>query len=132
MLTPYDILTSGDKYADRIDSPECTTQVRICAADTAERVSKLLTFLGFTGVKVSSGFRTQKANTDTKGAKDSAHLYGMAVDIIDKGGLLAKAIMANTELLRKFDLYIENPQQTPTWIHFQTRKPYSGNRIFWK
>lgn len=127
MITPHDILSSGGKYPERLDDPECVLGVRINAADLAERVSKLLGALNLTA-RVSSGFRTQAANTLSRGSKNSAHLTGRAVDLEDSDGSLARIITPG--LLTQFDLYMENPQFCKGWVHLTTRAPKSGSRIF--
>lgn len=129
LITPWDVLTSSGRYEDRTDHEECTTGVRINAADTAERISKMLGRLGLTG-DVSSGFRTSAANGSAKGAKRSAHMSGQAADLHDPQGVIKDAIMANLSVLEEFDLYMENPQYTPTWCHLQIRPTKSGNRVF--
>lgn len=130
ILSPWEILTSSDKYPEREKSSECTTQVRINAADLAERVSKLLGALGITKVKVSSGYRTAQANIQAGGKERSAHMSGQAVDIEDISGDLGRLVMSRPDLLQLYDLYIESPHATPSWIHFQSRRTASGNRIF--
>lgn len=129
IITPWDVLTSSLRYEDRSDHEECTTTVRINAAITAERVSGLLQRLGLDG-DVSSGFRTSAANGSAKGAKRSAHMSGEAVDLVDPQGVIKDAVMAHPHVLAEFDLYMENPQHTPTWCHLQTRSTKSGNRVF--
>jgi hypothetical protein len=130
LITPWDILTSSGKYLDRIDSPECVTGVRINAADLAERVSKLLGALGYTTAKVSSGFRTQAANSAANGAKLSAHQTGEAVDLEDIGNTLCATINRDPSVLDTFDLYMENSFYTKGWCHLQLRPTKSGRRIF--
>lgn len=128
-ISPYDILTSSNKYPEREKSDECTTQVRINAADLAERVSRLLDLLG-ANPRVSSGFRTIQTNAKSKGAKASSHLTGEAVDLEDTSGTLATNIMRNLHLLEQCGLYMESPQHTKGWVHLTTRSPRSGNRVF--
>lgn len=132
-IYPIDILTSSGRYPDREKSEECTGEVRVNAADLAERVTKLLNELEF-NTTVTSGFRTQAANKSTNGAKRSAHMMGKACDLFDPQGAIANAIMAKLPLLEKYDLYLENPQYTKTssggWVHLQTQKTRSGNRVF--
>jgi hypothetical protein len=108
-------------------SDECNVSVRINAADLAERVSKLITRLGV-NASVSSGYRTQKANSGANGATRSAHMTGEAVDLVDKDGSLAR--MITERLLEEFNLYMENPQFTKGWVHLQIRKTRSGKRVF--
>lgn len=130
-LYPWDVLTSSGLYKDRIDHPECTTEVRVNAADLAERVTKLLNHLGLTA-QVSSGFRTTSANTSANGAKKSAHMLGMAVDLSDPRSAIGDAIMKDLGVLERFDLYMESLTHTRTknaqWVHLQSRP--TKNRIF--
>jgi hypothetical protein len=131
LIAPIDILTSSGKYPDREASPECVAGVRINASDLAERVSKLLGSMGLPAPKISSGFRTKAANMAlTNSAKDSAHMHGQAVDLEDPAGFLGRAILSRPDLLELFDLYLENPHFTHAWVHLQSRKTASGNRVF--
>lgn len=124
-----DILNSGGKYPEREQSDECTSAVRIAAADLAERVSRLLDHLGV-APSISSGFRTSKANSKAGGSAHSAHLTGQAVDLADQRGSLCHALTSDPNLLVQFDLYMENPFYTKTWCHLQSRPIASGRRIF--
>lgn len=130
LITPHDVLSSSGKYPERLDSPECVIGVRINAADTAERVSKLLGALGISAVTVSSGFRTSSSNAATSGAKRSAHMSGEAVDLVDTDGSLGRLCLSRVDLLHLYDVYIENPQFTNGWLHIQKRAIPSGNRVF--
>lgn len=79
---------------------------------------------------VSSGYRPGALNTAAKGAAKSPHLTCEAIDLSDPNGTLAKWLMANLKLLEQVGLYMEAPSHTPGWVHLQTRRPKSGNRIF--
>lgn len=129
-MTPEDVLTSNGQHIDRASHPECTSAVRSEATTLAERVSSLLLKLGIANASVTSGFRTTAANKAAKGSPNSAHLYGMAVDLADPKSDICSAIMRDITLLDHADLYMENPHHTPTWVHLQTRKTSSGNRVF--
>lgn len=73
----------------------------------------------------------EKGITDkSKIPMNSKHLDGKAIDIADPKGELAVWIKEHQDLLADAGLYIEDPTETPGWIHFQTEKPASGNRIF--
>jgi len=130
LISPWDVLTSSDRHPEREKHPECTTQVRVNAADVAERASNLLTALGYTKARVTSGFRTSEANHAANGAKNSAHMLGMAVDIEDKDGKIDAAISANPGLLDTYDLYCENAYYTIGWCHLSIKPTASGRRIF--
>lgn len=127
-ITPWDILTTQDKYPEREKSNECTTEVRIKAADTAERVSRLLMHLDWEPI-LSSGFRTSEANRMAKGATNSPHMRGEAVDISDPDNKLDALI--TDELLERFNLYREHPSKTDRWTHLQICAPKSGKRSFY-
>ncbi len=128
-ITPWDVLTSGEKYPEREKSDECTTLVRQNAADLADRVSRLLDALGRKAA-ISSGFRTLSANRSVGGAQVSAHCTGEAVDLADTDGGLGRTILARIDLLDAYDLYLENPAYTRGWVHLQSRKTASGRRVF--
>lgn len=67
---------------------------------------------------VSSGWRPPSINVKTPGsAKNSLHIQGKAIDIADPNGFLKKTILANSHLLKKYNLWMEDPEMTPTWIH---------------
>ena len=80
---------------------------------------------------VTSGYRPGKYNSTAGGAKKSAHKECQACDFRDKDGKLAEFILEHPGILEVCDLYMENPAKTPGWVHLQTRKTGSGNRIFW-
>lgn len=124
-ISPWDILTSSGKYPERERSNECTTEIRINAADLAERVSRLLDKLGIT-TTITSGFRTTTANKGASGAKRSAHMSGQACDLADPKGEIGKKI--TVALLVECDLYMEDLSYTKEWVHLQTRP--TKNRIF--
>jgi hypothetical protein len=80
---------------------------------------------------VSSGYRPPSVNRRVGGAPNSAHLTCEAVDLRDMGGVLGKALMLRwPKLLEQYDLYMEDPLYTTTWVHLQTRPTRSGNRVF--
>ena len=65
-------------------------------------------------------------------AMGSSHLYGCAVDVVDKDGALGKYVKqpAIKLMLADCGLWVENPEKTPGWVHFQTLAPKSMSRIF--
>jgi hypothetical protein len=93
----------------------------------------------------SSGLRSMKKHLSIyakKGITDkskipmkSKHLFGHAVDIRDKNRDLAKWCHENEDFLRSTGLWLEDTDQTPTWVHFQS-VPYGswneGKSIFFK
>ena len=101
-----------------------------------DKVNALLKEFNITDAKITSGFRPQAINAAVpNAAKKSAHSTCEAVDILDNQTQdLAKKILDNKEILERFDLYLESPEHTKgknaNWIHLQTRKTKSGNRVF--
>lgn len=76
---------------------------------------------------VLSGARCAEHNKSVGGAKSSAHIEGRAIDFERTPSLLAFCTEANLE---QYDLYMEDPAATPTWLHLQDRPTKSGKRIF--
>ncbi len=80
--------------------------------------------------KTYGGFRPQDC---PQGAPASSHKQGQGVDRYDPEGLIDAWCMNNSEvggLLETCGIYIENPDATPGWSHWTTRRPRSGNRVF--
>ena len=73
------------------------------------------------------GFRPQDCPI---GAPNSRHKEGQAVDRYDPGGLIGKWLSAHTDRLAFHGIWIEHPDSTPTWSHWQNVAVPSGNRIF--
>lgn len=87
--------------------------------------------LGFKPPRVfTCTYRSPEHNARVGGAKKSSHLTGCACDIADSDGLLKDYLCTNPELLEECDLYAEDFDSTPTWVHLQTNSPKSGRRIF--
>lgn len=128
-LTFEDVITSSGSHPERMTHPECTSAVLVNAHEIAKRVSALLAFLDL-NPKINSGFRTKSANSAAGGATNSAHLYGMAVDLYDPEASLCRTLKSNPDLLDEFDLYMEDPSKTRSWTHLSIRKTDSGHRIF--
>lgn len=108
---------------------ELTQELMDNAKKLLEKVNKLLTELNITKATVTSGWRPAAINAATAGsAKKSLHMVCKAVDILDDADqTLAKLILANPDLLKKYDLWIEDPASTKgkntNWVHldFGTR-----------
>lgn len=89
---------------------------------------------------VTSGYRSleehyriysMKGTPRDKVPLQSAHLYGMAVDIADEGLLLTdwlKHDRVGCTMLQAHNLYCEEGNKN--WVHFSTRAPKSGHRWF--
>lgn len=63
-------------------------------------------------------------------AMGSSHLYGCAVDIADPKGELARWLETRVATLMNCGLWQEDPKYTKGWVHLQTYRPNSGNRVF--
>lgn len=115
---------------------ECTNEVKKNAQILLDKVNGLLSELNINEAKISSGWRPVAINnTVPNAAKKSAHSTGQALDILDTPTQdIAKKILENKDLLTRFDLYLESPDKTKgkytNWVHLQTRKTASGNRVF--
>ena len=73
------------------------------------------------------GFRPQ---TTSVGAAKSNHKKGLAVDIYDPQKDIGKWCLNNESILAEFDVFVEHPNYTNNWCHFQVVPPASGRRIF--
>lgn len=99
------------------------------AKELLRRVNLLLEEIDHLHPTVTSGYRNPDHNQLVGGAPGSAHKSAQAVDILDIDGYLKTAI--TPKLLEKYDLYMEHPIHTPTWVHLQSRPVRSGNRQFY-
>lgn len=65
------------------------------------------------------------------GAVNSSHKEGKALDMPDRTRKLSQWLLSsNHKHLEELGLYMENPADTPTWVHLTTRRPPSGSRVF--
>jgi len=84
-----------------------------------------------TGTQVSGevygGFRPQSCPI---GAAHSNHKEGRAVDRYDPDNRIDMWCMANQPRLRFHGIYIEAPDTTPHWSHWQSVPPASGRTVF--
>lgn len=142
MITPQQYFMGRDaQYPD-----VCTDLIRSNATFTLDAINRLLVVAKDDGVEpradqvtktpVSSGWRPPAVNDRTcNAAKGSAHLTGEACDLQDhQDRRLARWCLRHLDLLEELDLYMENPRWTlgnnDPWVHLQTRRPGSGNRVF--
>jgi len=122
-LTLEALLTSSNRYPDRANSPDCTDEVKKNGTSLIEKVNALLNDLGIQKVDVTSGFRTASSNAQVaNAAKKSLHMQGRAIDLLDnKEQSLAKLVQSRPDLLKKYDLWLENPDFTKgkntNWVH---------------
>jgi hypothetical protein len=62
------------------------------------------------------------------GAPASKHKSFNAIDLFDPEGHLKEYMTAAR--LEFYDLYMESPRHTPTWLHLQRIPPLSRKRVF--
>lgn len=117
---------------DAEHSDELDGEILGNAALLVKQVNGFLRDHGLTTVKVSSGWRPAAINQTTKGAaKHSLHLTGRAVDIADHSGVYAHLFATRPDLLKKWDLWMENPKHTRGWVHLDIgTRPDRPIRIF--
>ncbi len=116
-----DFITKKDR---RKEYPsEFTEEINNNAVILLDKVNNLLKELGIENSDVTSGWRPATINSKTaNAAKRSAHLIGKAVDLLDNSNQdLAKLIASRPDLLRKYELFLENLNSTrgvdQNWVH---------------
>ena len=121
-----------DRYPD-----DLAPRVRSNAAYLVECVNRLIGLYeagqGPRVWTVNSGWRPPAVNANVpNAARRSRHMSGEAVDLGDDDGLVDAWCIRATGLagLAECGLYLEHPQATPRWTHWQTAAPGSGNRVF--
>lgn len=110
---------------------ELTDDIVTNAQQLLNRVNALLTDMHIVTVSVSSGWRPKEINDAYNGAKNSYHLSGRAIDIADHDRSISKELLERSFLLKKYDLWMEDPKFTPSWVHLDTgERPERDVRIF--
>lgn len=99
-----------------------------------ERLNKVRATWGKSMI-VTSGLRSEAQQQDLlkagkSNAPKSKHLQGLAADIADPDGSLGKWCLQNVKVLEEAGLWLEHPDYTPNWVHFQSTPPASGRRYF--
>lgn len=137
IITLEDLITSSGSYKDRYTSPELTSQLKDNGIILINKVNQLLTDLGVSKVKVSSGFRPSNVNANVpNSAKKSAHMTCKAVDLLDDADQsLGLLIASKPDLLRKYGLFMEDLNSTKgkytNWVHLDfIDRPDRPSRIF--
>lgn len=130
---------------DALYPEECTPAVRANAAKTVERVNRALELAAADGVSpgidektgnhVASGWRPHAINhaleRTSNAATNSTHIGAEACDLQDTLGRdLARWALRNLDKLEEIGLWMEDPRWTPDWVHWQTRPPHSGLRVY--
>lgn len=118
----------GDKFPEY--ESEWTPAHEAEAIKLLKRVKKAMLVLSIDEPIINSGWRPAAYNKKIGGAKKSHHIKARAIDIGDKDRHIASILMDRPQILDMCELWIEHPDHTPTWVHFQSRPPRSKRRIF--
>lgn len=134
-ITLDDWITSSGRYPERAKSPELTEEIKTEAQKTLDAVNALLNEIGWTdAVSISSGFRPSGANAAAGGAKRSAHMTGLALDIFQPKvrNLLGEKIrelqneQGRSGILGQYGLMMEALEFTvgknSNWVHLDRVK----------
>lgn len=119
MISRDEVLMGRDSQYPLSDNLEANLEKLL------EAVNKLRSLYG-KPMYVSSGYRPGHYNKAAGGAKNSSHLVCLAIDFKDPKNELKKWI--TVKILEDCGLYMEHPDDTPTWMHVQIRP--TKNRIF--
>ena len=79
-------------------------------------------------MRVSSGWRPPEYNKKVNGAANSPHISCEAIDIFDPKQDFKHWILQNIKIMEDLGLWIENFDQTPSWVHLDIRP--RATRIF--
>lgn len=90
-----------------------------------ENLEKLINFLNplreewGSPINVTSGYRCFELNELLHGSPTSAHLYGLAVDLVPANGKLDefKEFVKNYLKDKQFDQYIDEKTKNSSWVH---------------
>ena len=122
-----------DQQTAHVD--ELTDEIWANGLETVRRANILLCKFYADGGKrreLTSGWRPPTVNAAITGAsRGSNHLTGKAVDIGALDRSLARWCAANKEMLEVYGIWMERPEATPTWCHWQTVPPGSQARYYW-
>lgn len=132
-MISFDAMVKG---RDKQFPGEWTQEIADNVAKTRAVVSEFFLAIGWDGdTIVTSGWRPRSINAAAGGAKNSAHLRGLAVDILDPDGVLYQLCTKYPELMKKFGVWIENYAYTNKkngrWLHIDTvKRPERDLHIF--
>ena len=135
MISMDDYVGPWSKSEDWTAERQANAQTLLakCAALEVEMVSDGVTFPvnPKTGTQVSGevygGFRPQSCPI---GAPRSNHKQGSAVDRYDPEGRIDFWCMANQPRLRAHGIFLEHPDSTLHWSHWQAVAPASGHTVY--
>lgn len=130
-------VTACNRYKDRLSHSELTDDLKTNIKAFLDKVNAFLYQLGIKTVDISSGWRPSEVNANTPGsAKKSAHMEGIAVDLMDdKDQKLAKLFASKPEVLRQYGFFLEDPASTigknTNWAHIDSKvRTDRPSRIF--
>lgn len=147
-ITLLDWITSSNNHPERASSGELTDLVKSNAQTLCDKVNSLLDDLNWQEPRnLTSGFRTQEVNQNTPGASlHSGHegqpqgtpdneAGGLAMDLWDDvHQTLCKLVSSRPDLLRKYDLFMEDMKSTKgntNWCHIDFKwRPDRASRTF--
>ena len=121
------MITMQELLMNRVKFEDLPADIQANGKDLLEKLNKFRKEYG-QPMYVVSGYRRPEDNAATNGAKLSAHLSLQACDFKDSDGKLFEFIKKDPKVLDRCDLYMEDAQWTPNWIHLQNRK--ASTRIF--
>jgi Peptidase M15 len=123
-----DLLTASGKYPERTKHKELNDELIANGEDLVSTVNDFLSEAGIQVGKISSGFRPSDVNSKiANAAKRSLHTRCLAVDFEDPTGEIAKKCKAVPHLLKKYKLFLENPEYTKGWCHLD-KSPTRSDR----
>lgn len=123
-------LPQWDRMANEGDG--LNEQILANLIDLFHRMEKVRAFVN-ASINVHCAFRPKLYNALVKGAKNSAHLTGQAVDFDVQDVTCTKVktdiLMANK--LEELGLRMENNGESASWVHLDTKPvPEGGHRFF--
>jgi len=111
------------------EETRCKCRRKECSADIApvmlDKLNEIRAEYG-KPITILSGARCAPHNKAIGGATKSAHIEGKAADLKRDDDLLT-FIMAR---LDRYNIRLEDPDVTSSWIHIDLRPPFKGKRIF--
>ncbi len=102
--------------------PHCGQGATIVKPELLEACERVREIYGKI-MPVNSGYRCPAHNLAIGGAKDSAHMEGMAADIFDPKGELAALL--TEEMCEQLAIWLEDPKATKGWVHITIRPAVS-------
>lgn len=115
---------------DKLYAEELSDAHRSSAAKMVAAANAVLEAFG-SKRRVTSGWRPASINAATKGAAPhSKHVLCQAIDLEDNNRELMNWCLNNPDVLERIGVWVEDPRDTSTWVHFQIAPPPSGHRFF--